>query len=154
MEPGVLNAFAYLWVTDELLASFDALNITLPNRKDVPRKPAWEYIDQSHLRRGMHCVQAIINLSLSGPEDGGLVVYPRSHKLNDGFFNTQTKKSSWKPKDLYMFEREQLQWFIAKGIQPHKFVLMSEILFFGIVEPSTTEANPRSSAIKFGLLST
>lgn len=120
MEPGVLDAFSLLWGTDELLASFDSLNITFPNRKDVPRKPAWEHIDQSPLRRGLHCVQGIICLSDSGPEDGGLVVYPGSHKFNDEFFDTQTEKSAWDPMDRYLFDQEQLAWFAARGITPHK----------------------------------
>jgi hypothetical protein len=120
MEPGVLGAFERLWGTDELLASFDSLNITFPNRKDVPRKPAWEHIDQSPLRRGLHCVQGIINLSPAGPDDGGLVVYPGSHALNDEFFDTQTDKATWDPLDRYMFSGPQLDWFKARGIQPHK----------------------------------
>lgn len=120
MEPGVLDAFATLWGTNELLASFDSLNITFPNRKDVPRKEAWEHIDQSPLRRGLHCVQGILNLSTSGPEDGGLVVYPGSHALNDEFFDTQTDKSTWDPLDRYMFSKDQLSWFAARGIHPKK----------------------------------
>jgi hypothetical protein len=120
MEPGVLKAFESLWGTEELLVSFDSLNITFPNRTDVPRKPAWEHIDQSPLRRGLHCVQGIINLSNSGPEDGGLMVYPGSHKLNDEFFDTQTNKLTWDPLDFYMFSSEQLSWFSERGIQPHK----------------------------------
>lgn len=120
MEPGVIDAFATLWGTEELLVSFDSLNITLPNRKDIPRKGAWEHIDQSPLRRGLHCVQGILNLSPSGPEDGGLVVYPGSHALNDEFFDTQTDKSTWDPLDRYMFNEKQLAWFNDRGIQPHK----------------------------------
>lgn len=120
MEPGVVGAFEALWGTEELLVSFDSLNITFPNRKDVPRKPAWEHIDQSPLRRGLHCVQGIINLSSSGPEDGGLMVYPGSHKFNDEFFDTQTDKSTWEPRDLYMFSPEQLSWFSARETKPHK----------------------------------
>lgn len=120
MEPGVLDAFAKLWGTDELLVSFDALNITFPNRKDRPRKAAWEHVDQSPLRRGLHCVQGIINLSPSGPEDGGLVVYPGSHVYNDEFMDTQTDKSTWVKKDFYGFTQEELGWFKAKGLAPHK----------------------------------
>lgn len=120
MEPGVLDAFAALWGTDELLVSFDSLNITFPNRKDVPRKPSWEHVDQSPMRRGLHCVQGIISLSVSGPEDGGLTVYPGSHKLVEEFFDTQTEKSDWKPKDSYLFTPEQLSWFHERGIAPHK----------------------------------
>jgi hypothetical protein len=120
MEPGVLDAFALLWGTDQLLVSFDSLNVTFPNRKDVPRKGAWEHIDQSPLRRGIHCVQGIINLSTSGPEDGGLMVYPGSHTLNDEFFDTQTDKSTWDPLDRYLFDQKQLAWFASKGIHPKK----------------------------------
>ncbi len=92
-EPGVRDAFAKLWHTDELLVSFERLNITFPNRKDIPRRPPWDHIDQSPLRRGVHCVQGLINLSPSGPDDGGLIVYPGSHRLNDEFFDTNPDKS-------------------------------------------------------------
>ncbi|KKK14656.1 hypothetical protein P175DRAFT_0484749 [Aspergillus ochraceoroseus IBT 24754] len=120
MEPGVVDAFAQIWGTDELLVSFDSLNVTFPNRKDMPRKGAWEHVDQSPLRRGTHCIQGIINLSTAGPEDGGLVVYPGSHKYHDEFFDTKTEASTWGPKDLYWFHPEQLAWFEAKGVRPHK----------------------------------
>ncbi|OKL63257.1 hypothetical protein UA08_01591 [Talaromyces atroroseus] len=120
LEPGVVDAFAQIWGTDELIVSFDSLNITFPNRKDVPRKGAWEHVDQSPLRRGMHCVQGIINLSPAGPDDGGLVVYPGSHKYHEEFCNTQTEPSTWKAQDLYWFQPEQLAWYEAKGVRPHK----------------------------------
>ena len=116
-EPGVLEAFSKLWGTDELLVSFDSLNVTFPNRKDVPRKAAWQHVDQSPFRKGLHCVQGIINLSHAGPEDGGLMVYPGSHKLFERFFETQTDISTWSKKDLYLFSDAQLEWY---GIQPHK----------------------------------
>ncbi|KPI36308.1 uncharacterized protein AB675_7370 [Cyphellophora attinorum] len=120
-EPGVLDAFAKLWQTDELLVSFDGINITFPNRKDIPRRAAWEHIDQSPLRRGAHCIQGIINLSPSGPNDGGLVLYPKSHNYNAEFFDSRDDKSSWLPmKDLHLFTKEELAWFRAKGLQPHK----------------------------------
>ncbi|KAH7323463.1 phytanoyl-CoA dioxygenase [Rhexocercosporidium sp. MPI-PUGE-AT-0058] len=122
MEPGVLDAFATIWGTHELLASFDSLNVTFPNRTDVPRKPPWEHTDQSPLRRGLQCVQGIINLSTSGPEDGGLVVYPKSHLYRDEFYDSQTEetKSSWTALDRYMFDAKQLEWFAGKGIHPKK----------------------------------
>ncbi|KAL2203590.1 phytanoyl-CoA dioxygenase [Sarocladium strictum] len=120
MEPGVLGAFSKMWNTDDLLVSFDSLNVTFPNRKDVPRKGAWEHVDQSPLRRGRHCVQGIINLCPAGPEDGGLVVYPGSHALFDEFFDTQTDKTTWDPLDRYLHTAEHLQWFRSKGLKPHK----------------------------------
>ncbi|EPE04046.1 phytanoyl- dioxygenase [Ophiostoma piceae UAMH 11346] len=121
-EPDVLDVFATIWDTDELLVSFDALNITLPNRRDVPRKPAWEHVDQSPLRQGLHCVQGILSLSPSGPEDGGLVVYPGSQNLFREFFDTQTDKSTWKPADSFLHTPEHLAWFAARGCKPHKVI--------------------------------
>lgn len=108
IEPGVLSAFAKIWGSDQLLASFDSLNVTFPNRKDVGRKAAWEHVDQSPLRRGLHCVQGIPNLSPAGPEDGGLMVYPGSHALFDEFFDTQTDRADWVPLDRYLFTTENL----------------------------------------------
>lgn len=150
MEPGILSTFATLWGTEELLASFDSLNVTFPNRTDVPRKPAWEHIDQSPLRRGVHCVQGIINLSTSGPEDGGLVVYPKSHLYNDEFFDTQTDKSTWTPLDRYMFNAEQLAWFAAKGIRPHKVCaeIGDLILWDSRTVHYGSEPSPASSTIR------
>lgn len=103
LEKGVVGAFEKMWGTNELLVSFDSLNITLPNRKDKVGRGAWQHIDQSPLRRGRHCVQGIINLSHAGPEDGGLLVYPGSHKLVEKFFDTETDKSSWLPRDFYQY---------------------------------------------------
>ncbi|RDW63249.1 hypothetical protein BP6252_10794 [Coleophoma cylindrospora] len=120
MEPNVVGAFAKLWETDELLVSFDSLNITLPNRKDVTPIGSWEHIDQSPFRRGIHCVQGIINLSKAGPEDGGLVVLPGSHNLHDEYIETQTDHSTWKKDDLIFVNKEQLAWFKSRNIHPHK----------------------------------
>jgi hypothetical protein len=64
--------------------------------------------------------QGIINLSLSGPEDGGLVVYPGSHLLTEEFFKTQTDKATWEKTDLYLFTDEQLSWFTNQGIKAQK----------------------------------
>ncbi len=119
-EPGVLDTFAKIWGTDELLASFDSLNITFPKRKDVEKLGAWEHVDQSPFRRGLHCIQGIINLSPSGPEDGGLLVYPGSHKLMDEFLDTQTDKTTWKRIDFFKFDEAQLSWFTSRGIKPQK----------------------------------
>jgi hypothetical protein len=119
-EPGILETFAKIWGTDELLASFDSLNITFPNRKDVEKLGAWEHVDQSPFRRGLHCIQGIINLSPSGQEDGGLLVYPGSHKLMDEFLDTQTEKDMWKRIDFFKFDEAQLSWFTSRGIKPQK----------------------------------
>ncbi|KAJ5812712.1 Phytanoyl-CoA dioxygenase [Penicillium robsamsonii] len=120
MEPKILDAFAKIWGTDELLVSFDALNITLPNRKDKPAQKPWPHVDQSPMRRGLHCVQGVINLSHAGPEDGSLMVFPKSNKATEGFFDTETDPSTWEHKDIRNFTVEEIQWFEDHGMKPHK----------------------------------
>ncbi|RDW95314.1 hypothetical protein BP5796_01077 [Coleophoma crateriformis] len=122
MEPGVLKAFETMWGTSELLVSFDALNITFPNRKDVPHMAPWEHVDQSPLRRGLHCVQGIINLSEAGPDDGGLVVYPGSHKLLEQYLEEATEPSSWTKADFYPIRGTDLEYFTSRGLKPLKVV--------------------------------
>lgn len=119
MEPGVLSAFGKLWGTDELLTSFDGLNITFPNRKDVPAREPWEHVDQSPSKRGAHCIQGIIHLSPSGLDDGGLVLIPKSHRYHDEFFDTHPRKS-FNGRDVYLFTEQELSWFKDKGLYPHK----------------------------------
>lgn len=118
MEPGVLDAFAKVWGTDELLVSFDSLNITLPGLKPV-RTP-WPHVDQAPRKRGLHCVQGIINLSHAGPEDGSLVVVPGSHRLNEEFFDTQTNPADWEWRDNRYFSEKEMEWFQTRGLKPVK----------------------------------
>lgn len=120
LEPGVIEPFERLWGTEDLLVSFDALNVTFPNRTDKPRKEAWQHIDQSPLRTGLACAQGVINLSYAGPEEGSLVVYPGSQRLCEEFFNTQTDPKTWVSQDQYNYSQKELEWFAARGIGPKK----------------------------------
>jgi hypothetical protein len=60
-EPGVLDAFAKIWGTDELIASYDTVNITLPNATEMGGATPWPHVDQAPERDGMNCVQGFIN---------------------------------------------------------------------------------------------
>ncbi|KAH0846860.1 hypothetical protein FOPE_12088 [Fonsecaea pedrosoi] len=112
-EPGVLDAFQKIWGTDELLVSFDSLNVTLPNLKKA-RAP-WPHVDQAPRKRGLHCIQGIINLSHAGPEDGSLVVVSGSSKLTEEFFETQTDPTTWEWRDNRYFDDKDMEWFFARG---------------------------------------
>lgn len=120
MEPKILDAFAKIWGTDELLVSFDALNITLPNREDKSALKPWPHVDQSPMRRGLHCVQGIINLSHAGPEDGSLILLPRSNTLIESFFDTETSMDTWDKKDIRFISEDELGWFESRGMKPMK----------------------------------
>jgi hypothetical protein len=118
MEPGVIKAFAKIWGTDELLVSFDNLTVTLPNLRPV-RDP-WPHVDQAPRKRGMHCVQGIINLSHAGPDDGSLMAIPGSHRLVEEFFETQTDPATWEFKDNRYFSKDDMAWFEERGVKPVK----------------------------------
>lgn len=117
-EPGVLDAFAKVWGTDELLVSFDSLNITLPNFKKA-RAP-WPHVDQAPRKRGLHCVQGIVNLSHAGREDGSLVVVPGSHALTEEYFETMSDPSTWEWRDNRYFDESEMEWFLNRGLEPKK----------------------------------
>lgn len=114
----MVDAFAKLWGTDELLVSFDGANLTLPS-PDRALLPAWPHVDQSPLRRGLQCVQGILNLAPNGPEDGGLVVLKGSSALNEQFFQQHGVEGggSWGPADWFGFSDENLAWFMSRGCQ-------------------------------------
>ncbi|KAJ5721730.1 uncharacterized protein N7483_009664 [Penicillium malachiteum] len=117
-EPGVIEPFAQLWGTDELLVSFDALKITLPGRKDTKWTP-WPHVDRAPTPKGLACAQDIINLSEAGPLDGGLQLLQGSSELFEQFF----KEHPPKPKaddapgqfDWYRFTLEDVKWFEDHG---------------------------------------
>jgi hypothetical protein len=120
LEPGVLSAFSQIWGTEDLLVSFDGINITLPLPTSTRPKPSrWPHQDQSPLIPGFHCAQSILNLLPNGPSDGGLVVFSKSHLLNDEFFatNSTDKKAEWGsvPDDWHGFDEGELQWFKGRG---------------------------------------
>lgn len=84
-EPKIIDAFAKIWNTHKLLVSFDGANITLPHPERQPNS-AWPHVDQSPKRKGLQCVQGLLNLAPNGPQDGGLVVLKGSSLLNEAFF--------------------------------------------------------------------
>ena len=109
-EPAVIDTFAKLFGTEDLLVSFDAVNVSLANRKDQKPVPAWAHQDQGGSdapangmwsvnltaivsrvdpeRPGFRCVQGFVNLAPSGDEDGGLVVLKEGHKISNEYHDT------------------------------------------------------------------
>lgn len=84
-EPAIIDAFTKIWNTPELLVSFDGANLTLPHPDRQPNA-AWPHVDQSPKRKGLQCVQGLLNLAPNGPRDGGLIVLKGSSLLNEAFF--------------------------------------------------------------------
>ena len=61
--------------------------MTLPKRKDDNFKP-WPHCDQAPERKGLACVQGLLNLAPAGPKDGGLLLMPGSSALFEEYFST------------------------------------------------------------------
>lgn len=126
-EPKVLDVFTKLWETDELLTSFDGMNITLPRQKDITWSP-WPHCDQSQLRKGMQCVQGLVNYQPNGPNDGGLVLMKGSSKLFDEFFKEERTGAQsvdapppeMKFIDHFRFSEEHVKWFEDRGCKIEK----------------------------------
>lgn len=84
-EPGVIAAFETIFDTEDLIVSFDQINVTFPNRKDLKPNKRWAHQDQDPERAGLRCVQGIINLLPNGEKDGGLMVLPGAHNVSEEF---------------------------------------------------------------------
>lgn len=56
-EPGVIGAFEKVYQDKDLIVSFDAVNMSFPNRGDIaPNKP-WPHQDQDPKKPGFRCLQ-------------------------------------------------------------------------------------------------
>jgi hypothetical protein len=84
-EPGVVKGFSTVYGTDDLIASFDSINITFPRRVDIKDNKAWPHQDQDPTRPGFRCLQGIVNLAPNGPDDGGLIIMKGAHLLSEEY---------------------------------------------------------------------
>jgi hypothetical protein len=136
-----------VWGTDDLIASFDGMNATLPinaktGRSDIPLTDKWPRewcdtqesllvqcrvltdpdIDQSpHHVDHLQLCQGIANLAPNGPEDGGLVVMRGSHRLHQRFFDAHGGLDEKRAKENgYRYELQDLKWFEDNGCKEVK----------------------------------
>ncbi|KAK0385731.1 hypothetical protein NLU13_6908 [Sarocladium strictum] len=136
-EPKVVEVFEKLWGTKELLCSFDGMNISMPNRKDLNWSP-WPHCDQNPERKGMQAVQGLLNYAPNGPKDGGLMLMKGSAKLFNEFFAHKRESADHedapppeiKYMDLFLFSEKDIKWFESRGcemvkvnMEPGDFVL-------------------------------
>lgn len=110
-EPAFLAIFSQIWSTNDLIVSFDGINITFPNNNIKQTQP-WPHVDQSPSRPGLQCVQGVLNLTSNGPREGGLVVLKESHKYNKEFFaQSEFKSKNFGDADWFSFNEKQIGWF-------------------------------------------
>lgn len=119
-EPGVVDAFASVYGTDDLIVSFDTINYGFANRTNLPENKPWPHQDQDPERPGFRCLQGLVNLLPNGPKDGGLIVCKGAHRLSveyhDHFRGKEERIPAW-TKEWYGFKEEGMQWLKEKGCE-------------------------------------
>lgn len=118
-EPAVIDVFAKLYDDEDLICSFDAVNVSLANRQDLPANGAWPHQDQDPERGGLRCVQGFVNLLPNGPEDGGLLVLKGGHKVSEEYhnvFRNEERGFRW-TNEIYLFKDTGLKWLADRGYE-------------------------------------
>lgn len=155
-EPGVVNAFATVYGTEDLIASFDSINITFPRRTDIEANTRWAHQDQDPKRPGFRCLQGIVNLAPNGPNDGGLIVMKGAHTLSEEYheaFKDEEPVWAW-TNEWYGYRDTGIAWLEAKGFKFEKlcaepgdlFICKRGTLFFLESDFLTREASQGTAA--------
>ncbi|CAI6101224.1 hypothetical protein V2G26_000264 [Clonostachys chloroleuca] len=122
-EPGVIGAFEKVYDTEDLIVSFDGVNISFPNRADLPDNKPWPHQDQDPQRPGFRCLQGLVNLLPNGPNDGGLIVCKGAYRLSEEFheeFKDEPDKIWAWTKEWYGFTERGMKWLENKGCKWEK----------------------------------
>jgi hypothetical protein len=111
-EPSVIDTFKKIWSTDQLIVSFDGLNVMRPpkyNSKSITsyKYNMWWHTDQSFNKEGAHCIQGLVNLEESGREDGSFMVLKGSHNFHQLLHKTFNSKAKG---DWYMLSKDEITW--------------------------------------------
>ncbi|EGP86980.1 unnamed protein product [Zymoseptoria tritici ST99CH_1A5] len=121
-EPGVVGAFEKVYDTEDLIVSFDAINFSFPNRKDIPENKPWPHQDQDPLKSGFRCLQGLVNVLPNGPKDGGLIVCKGGHLASTEFhrvFADEPRIPAWTP-EWFGFTPAGMEWLDQQGYRWEK----------------------------------
>jgi hypothetical protein len=122
-EPGVVGAFEKVYQTEDLVVSFDGINLAFPNRTDLKQNIPWPHQDQDPLEPGFRCLQGLVNLLPNGPDDGGLIVCKGAHQVSEEFHkifkNEKNKVWTW-TKEWYGFTDAGMAWLRDRGFKWEK----------------------------------
>jgi ectoine hydroxylase-related dioxygenase (phytanoyl-CoA dioxygenase family) len=86
-RPKVIEEFAKIWGTEELVVSFDGC-CYIP--KNLSRKDkSWVHTDQAPKQKGLQCVQGFI--ALTDNENTSFVVYDKTHMMHEKYFEEKNE---------------------------------------------------------------
>uniref|UniRef100_A0A383WPX7 Phytanoyl-CoA dioxygenase n=1 Tax=Tetradesmus obliquus TaxID=3088 RepID=A0A383WPX7_TETOB len=108
-HPRLLQVFAELYGTSELLSSFDSINLMPPG---TDASGGWLHVDHAPLKKGCQCIQGLVNMVDVGPESTGtLLVKDKSHLLLEEFYERHTLLTAQQKAetgDWYVFQEAEL----------------------------------------------
>jgi hypothetical protein len=126
-NPGILKVFSQIWGTDDLIASFDGMNTTIPinadsGRTDIEPTPEWPHIDQNPRRIDrFELYQGIANMAPNGPDDGGLCVLKGSHLMHADHFAAiggfRPEADMGEKENSYRYPMADFEWYKAHGAE-------------------------------------
>lgn len=97
-EPGVVGASEKVYQTEDLIVSFDVVNIRFPNKVDIPENKPWPHQDQDPENPGFRVLQGLVNLLPNGPDDGRLLFVPVDiYLVNNSMSNSKTSLIGYGP---------------------------------------------------------
>ncbi|PYI21809.1 hypothetical protein BO99DRAFT_400481 [Aspergillus violaceofuscus CBS 115571] len=152
-EPGLIDKFAQVWGTDQLLVSFDGMNLSMPESERPKTDPIfapWSHVDQSAYNAEFDCVQGILNLLPNGPEDGGLMVLDGSSAYYTELwerFDHKKPENGWNAWAFQLVDEDMCSWLESKGCkwvkvcaQPGDLLLWdSRTIHYGAPPSSTND---------------
>lgn len=111
----IRQTFAGLWncKTEDLLVSFDGVNVGKP----YPKDKSWEHLDQAKEGSEFRCWQGCVSLT---DTDGGLKFYGGSHKVHSKYFRKQASgeiETGW-----HKLTDEDKKWYLKQDGVTEDFV--------------------------------
>ncbi|KAF7596866.1 hypothetical protein BBP40_011911 [Aspergillus hancockii] len=118
-EPGVVDAFAKVYDDEDLIVSFDVVNVQFPNHGDLPENKPWPHQDQDPEKLGFRCLQGLVNLNPCGPNDGGLIICRGGHTISEQFHREMANEPripAWTP-EWFGFTKNGMKWLEDHGLE-------------------------------------
>lgn len=116
----VIEVFSKIWKTDDLLVSFDAINIIKPVEVTKYRSiRPWFHTDQSNRKKGLSCIQSFVNLEECTEHDACFSCLPKSHLYHQEMmqhFNIDTSKDWIKLSNQHMLWLQEGKECVRKRV--------------------------------------
>eukprot|EP00026_Physarum_polycephalum_P011280 Phypoly_transcript_11487.p1 GENE.Phypoly_transcript_11487~~Phypoly_transcript_11487.p1 ORF type:complete len:361 (+),score=62.25 Phypoly_transcript_11487:73-1155(+) len=124
--PSVHRLFQTIWENDDLLVSFDGCGTFRPPEYEDRWKTqrGWFHVDQNgYVKQGKQAVQGLLNLMPNGPDDGGLVVIPKSVHAFEKIFKSHKNLCDYYGPDYAELNGNHIKELWESDLQPVKICL-------------------------------